>query len=88
MAGEENLVSIHTSLCVSCRDDMNTVLRSSDRDVNWRPPMQEQSPPVQVEEPYIDNLNSKRLLVGSPCKSTGVYYVHLPRKSVRAFGSI
>ena len=41
-AGEENLVSQHTSLHVICRDDMNTVLHvsPSDRDVNWRLPVQ------------------------------------------------
>ena len=35
---------------------MNTVCHASDRDVNWRPPMQGKSHPVQVKEPY-GNLN-------------------------------
>ena len=56
-AGEESLVSDHTSLRVICRDDMNTGRRTSDRDVNWRPPVQGDSPLMQVKEPYIGNLN-------------------------------
>ena len=39
---------------------MKTVRRPSDRDVNWRLPVQGKSHPVQVKEPYG---NSKRLLV-------------------------
>ena len=41
MPAEENLVSEHTSLHVICRDDMNTMRRPSDRDINWRPPVQD-----------------------------------------------
>ena len=55
--GKKNLVSEYASLRVICRDDMNTVRRPSDQDVNLRPPVQGQSPPVQVKEPYIGNLN-------------------------------
>ena len=40
-------------LRVICRDDMETVRRPSDRDFNWRPPVQGKLPPVQVKEPYI-----------------------------------
>ena len=57
------------------------VCRPSDRDVNWRPPVQGKSHPVQVKEPYG---NSKWLLVGLP----GVYNVHLPRMSARAHDSM
>ena len=49
----------------------------SDRDVNWRPPVQGQSSPVQVKDPYTGSI---LMLVGSSCKQTGVYNVHLPRK--------
>ena len=34
----ENLVSELASLCVICREGMNTVRHPSDQDVNWRPP--------------------------------------------------
>ena len=42
----------NASLRVICRYDMNTVRRPSDRDVNWRPPVQGQPSPVQVKDPY------------------------------------
>ena len=32
-------------------DDTKYVLRPSDRDVNWRPPVQGKTPHVQVKEP-------------------------------------
>ena len=50
--------------------------RPSDRDVNWRPPVQGQSSPVQVKDPYTGSI---LMHVGSSCKHTGVYTVHLPR---------
>ena len=56
-------VSEHSFLRVICRDDMQTVRRTSDRGINWSPHpllLQGQSP-VQVKEPYG---NSKWLLVG------------------------
>ena len=54
----------------------DTVRRPSDRDVNWRPPVQGQSSPVQVKDPYTGSI---LMHVGSSCKHTGVYNVHLPR---------
>ena len=57
----------------SCHD---TVRRPSDRDVNWRPTVQRQSSPVQVNNPYTGSI---LMHVGSSCKHTGVYNVHLPR---------
>ena len=33
-------------------DDTKEVRRPSDRDVNWRPPVQGESSPMQVKEPY------------------------------------
>ena len=48
-------------LRVICRGDMKTGRPPSDRDVNWRSPMQAKLSPVQVNEPYG---NSKWLLVG------------------------
>ena len=35
-----------------CRHEMKTARRPSDRHVNWRPPVQGKSHPVQVKEPY------------------------------------
>ena len=49
--GEENLVSEHASLHVICRNDMNTVRRPTDQDVNWRPPVQGQSPLCRLKNP-------------------------------------
>ena len=46
--GEENMVSEHASFRVICKDYMNTVCHPLDRDINWRPPVQGQSSPVQV----------------------------------------
>ena len=40
---------------------MKTVSHPSDRDINWRPPVQGKSHSVQVKESYS---NSKRLLIG------------------------
>ena len=48
----------HAFCCVICRDGMNIVRPSLGRDVNWKPSVQGHSPPVQVKEPYISNLNS------------------------------
>ena len=65
---------------------MKTVRRPADRDVKWRPPVQGKSHPVQVKEPYG---NSKWLLVGlHPATRSGVYNVHLPRMSERAYSSM
>ena len=57
VAGKEKFMSKQASLRVICRDDMNTVHRPLDRDVNRRPPVQGHSPPMWVKEPCIDNLN-------------------------------
>ena len=62
-------VSEHTFLSVIFRDNTKQVHRPSDRDINWRPPVQGESPPLQVKEPY----NS---LHDYSCK-TGVYNVQL-----------
>ena len=50
-AGEENSVSEHASLGVICRDNMDTVRRPSDQDINWRSPVQGQLSPMQVKDP-------------------------------------
>ena len=50
----------HAFLHVICRHEMKTVCRPSDRDVNWRSPVQGKSHHVQVKEPYG---NSNWLLV-------------------------
>ena len=42
----------HSFSSVICRDDTRYVHGPSDRDVNWMPPVQGESPPVQVKEPY------------------------------------
>ena len=64
---------------------MKTV-RPSDRDVNWRSPVQGKAHPVQVQEPYG---NSKWLLVGLhpatrsvQCTPECTMYTHLcpPRR--------
>ena len=75
--GEENLVSGHASLGVICRDVMNTVCRPSDRDVTWRPHVQGQSSPVQVNDPYTGSIfnHACRLIP----QIHQVYNVHLPR---------
>ena len=54
--GKENLLSEHASLCVVCRDDMNRVCHPSEQNVNWRPPVQGQSSPVQVKDPYSGSI--------------------------------
>ena len=41
-----------------------TVRRPSDRDINWRPPVQGQSSPVQVKDPYTGSI---LMYVGSSC---------------------
>ena len=35
-----------------CELDIKLVCHPSDQDINWRPPVQGESPPVQVKEPY------------------------------------
>ena len=42
----------HVFLTVICRDDTRQVRCPSDRDINLRPPVQGESPTVQVKEPY------------------------------------
>ena len=54
--GEENLVSEHASFHIICMDDMNTVLRPSDQDLNWRPSVQGLSSPVQIKDPYTGSI--------------------------------
>ena len=68
------LWSEHASLRVICRNDMIQCIVL--RDLNWRPPVQRQSSPVQVKEPYTGFI---LMHVGSSCKHTEVYKVHLPR---------
>ena len=53
-------MSEHAFLYVICRHEMKTVRRPSDRDINWKSPVQEKSHHVQVKEPYG---NSNWLLV-------------------------
>ena len=53
-SGEKNLMS--TPVRVICRDDMSTVRRPSDRDINWMPSMQGQSSPVHVTDPYTGSI--------------------------------
>ena len=65
--GEENLVFEHASLCIICRDDMNTVHRPSDRQVNWGPPMQGQSSPVRVKDPYTGSISMHVVTSPSVC---------------------
>ena len=72
---EENLV-VRSCFC-SCylQYDMN-VRCPSDWNDNWRLPLQGQSSPVQVKELYTGSI---LMHVGSSCKHTRVYNVHLPR---------
>ena len=56
-------------LYVICSYEMKTVYRPSDRDVNWRSPVQGKSHHVQVKEPYG---NSNWLLVGLHFATRGV----------------
>ena len=75
-SSEETWVSKQASLHVFYKDDMNTVHRPSDRDVNWRPPVHGQSSFVQVKDTYTGSI---LMHVGSSCKQTRVYNVNLPR---------
>ena len=45
---EGSLVSERAFLGVIYRDDIKSVCRPSNRNVNWRSPVQGKSPPVQV----------------------------------------
>ena len=47
--------------------------RPLDRDVNWRPPIQGESPPVQVKEPYSSLHDYLKAFI----LQTGVCNVHL-----------
>ena len=69
--GPNTLPSCHLQEC------HDTERRSLDRDVNWRPPVQGQSSPVQVKDPYTGSI---LMHVGSSCKHTAVYNVHFPRR--------
>ena len=51
----------HAFIHVICSHEMKTVCRPSDRDFNWRSPVQEKSHHVQVKESYG---NSNWLPVG------------------------
>ena len=73
--GEEDLLVRTRFIRVICRDD-DTVRHPSDQDFNWSPPVQGQLSRVQVKDPYIGSI---LMHVGSSCKHTGVYNVHLPR---------
>ena len=56
-------MSKHAFSSVICRDDTRQVHRPSDRelDVNWKSPVQGESPPVQVKESSLLNI------LGSMC---------------------
>ena len=72
-------MSEHAFLHVICRHEMKTVRRPSDREVNWRSPVQGKSHHVQVKEPYG---NSNWLLIAFILQ-LGVYNTHRlcpPRK--------
>ena len=77
--------SEQASLHVICRNDMIRVRRPSDWDFNWRPPVQGQSSPVQVKDPYTGSI---LMHVGSSCKHTRVYNVLIgvTRKHQRTIG--
>ena len=59
---------------VICRNDMSTERRPSDRDVKWRPPVHGYPSLCRLKNPISV---FKRLLLGSFCKTTGEYIVHL-----------
>ena len=67
-------MSAHACLLVICRNDISTLHRPSDRDINLRRPVQEQSSPVQVQEPYIGNLSG--YFLAHPEKNTAFVNVH------------
>ena len=73
-------MSEHAFYSVICRDDTKSVCRSSDRDINWRPPVQGESPLCRLKNPTVVYMITCRL---SSCK-TGVYSTpaHNPRKRV------
>ena len=56
------------------------MLRPSDRDVNWMPPVQGESPPVQVKEPY-GNLDMVTCRLSS-CNLECTKYTIAPDKAV------
>ena len=62
-------MSEHAFLHVICRHEVKIVCRPSDRDVNWRVPVQGKSHHVQVKESYG---NSNWLLVGINPATRGV----------------
>ena len=69
----------YKSVCTVTKQKTDRSLKfwiGDDRDINWRPHVQGQSSPVQVKDPYTFSI---LMHVGSSCKHTGVYNVHLPR---------
>ena len=74
--GEEKFLVRTRFLSCNLQECHDTVRRPSDRDVNWRPPVQGQLSHVQVKDHYTGSI---LMHVDSSCKHTGVYYVHLPR---------
>ena len=55
----------------------DTVRRPSDRDINWRPPVQGQSPPVQVKDPHTISIR-RNISIGIPlnlCIPTEMGYI-------------
>ena len=46
-------LSEYTFFCVICRDDIKTVRRTSDRDVNWRPLCSESHPLFRLKDPLL-----------------------------------
>ena len=78
-------MSEHAFSSVICRDDARKVHRPSDRDVNWKSPVQGKSPPVQVKEPYsnLDMVTCRLSSCNPECTK-----VHLPIILERGSGSI
>ena len=66
-------VSVLPFLSVICRDDTRYVRRPLDRDVNWRPPVQRESPLYRLKNHTVVYMITCRL---SSCK-TDVYNVRL-----------
>ena len=68
--------SEHASLRVICRNDMTQCAVFWIGTLTGGPPVQGQSSLVQVKDPYTGSI---LMHVGSSCKQTVVYNVHLPR---------
>ena len=71
-------MSKHAFSSVICRDDTRQVHRPSDRelDVNWKSPVQGESPPVQVKE------SSLLSILGSMCIFNCLFYMFGNQSSV------